>query len=673
MISRTSQSILFLLLVLLLDPYSGKAQQELFDLPSTICTNMRIDLSSKIKNQDDYYWHFCAGDLTRDPVVSNITSPSSVLSPSHTKLLRQGKQFFSFHVNGNGDLIRTDFDKNMDLTSSTNLGDLNGIMPTIATSIDVFQNPSTGDWFGLIVGFDPIDDEGSLVRIEFGASLINNSPVSVNFGKYQNMLRPMDINVVIENSNILAYTINDFDNTLGRVDFGSSVFNNPSVTNLGANFGIVNPSGMVAFEEGGTKYIMAVNAPGGFTLINFGAHWTNSPNGSFLGSYGGRANSPIDITTTVDCGTRYFIIKNRNNLLSYTFTYTGSFTNMQPRIWAPLGHSATPRSLSELYRVDGRVKYLEMDMSNMFQGTFENCNNSFYFREDFTQDPDWVKYYTAGFYTIYLRINEGKPDENVYCHTFEVIDGPVITATSDTLICQRDTAKISAVAGGAISYLWEPDYNISSTTLTDVSVYPDSTTGYTCFIQMANGCLVDTTIDIEVSRVTADAGPDQTVYDGSSVVLGGPGTSESDGVFSYSWYPSDECLTPTQPYTEIQPESSRDFVLTVTNGTGCDHSDTARITVICDDIRLPNAFSPLSGNRDRNRFGLINRALYSLNYFRIYNRYGNLIFEAQDQDDTWDGTYEGELQPQDNYVYEVDAVCEDGYILHKTGTVLLLR
>jgi gliding motility-associated-like protein len=59
--------------------------------------------------------------------------------------------------------------------------------------------------------------------------------------------------------------------------------------------------------------------------------------------------------------------------------------------------------------------------------------------------------------------------------------------------------------------------------------------------------------------------------------------------------------------------------------------------------------------------------------FRIYNRWGQKIFETTIPGQGWDGTYKGVLQPMDVYVYTLEAEFTDGTKTTKKGDITLIR
>ncbi|MFY8004917.1 MAG: PKD domain-containing protein, partial [Chitinophagaceae bacterium] len=110
--------------------------------------------------------------------------------------------------------------------------------------------------------------------------------------------------------------------------------------------------------------------------------------------------------------------------------------------------------------------------------------------------------------------------------------------------------------------------------------------------------------------------------------------------------------------------------LTAYNAAGCDSTVclpvAAKVVPILD---IANAFAPSGNNRTIKvqSFGI-----RQMNW-RIYNRWGVLVFQSTDRNKGWDGTYNGVAQPMDVYTYIIEAVFTDNTKLTKTGDITLLR
>jgi gliding motility-associated-like protein len=112
--------------------------------------------------------------------------------------------------------------------------------------------------------------------------------------------------------------------------------------------------------------------------------------------------------------------------------------------------------------------------------------------------------------------------------------------------------------------------------------------------------------------------------------------------------------------------------LLTTNSFGCTdtvcHPVFALINPLLD---VPNAFTP-------GRFGqnaIIKVMGFGITHmdFRIYNRWGRLVFESTDPDIGWDGYYQGQMQPMDVYAYTLEADFSNGKRITKKGDITLIR
>ncbi|MBU6307732.1 MAG: gliding motility-associated C-terminal domain-containing protein, partial [Bacteroidetes bacterium] len=63
----------------------------------------------------------------------------------------------------------------------------------------------------------------------------------------------------------------------------------------------------------------------------------------------------------------------------------------------------------------------------------------------------------------------------------------------------------------------------------------------------------------------------------------------------------------------------------------------------------------------------------SYNYFRVFNRWGQLVFQTRALNDGWDGTIGGQLQPEGVYVWMIEGLTKDDRLVTKKGTVMLIK
>jgi gliding motility-associated-like protein len=90
------------------------------------------------------------------------------------------------------------------------------------------------------------------------------------------------------------------------------------------------------------------------------------------------------------------------------------------------------------------------------------------------------------------------------------------------------------------------------------------------------------------------------------------------------------------------------------------------------DIYVPNGFTP-NGDGKNDTFTPIPIGIKSYNYFRVFNRWGQIIFSTKKQNDGWDGKLGGKEQPAGAYVWMIEGITKDNRFITKKGTVILIR
>lgn len=246
---------------------------------------------------------------------------------------------------------------------------------------------------------------------------------------------------------------------------------------------------------------------------------------------------------------------------------------------------------------------------------------------------------------------------------------PVVAAVGPGAeICYGEVVHLSA--SGGIQYLWTPATGLDNPHAANPVASPPYSIDYKVVI--SDGiCSKDSAVVSVIVNPLAycDAGHDKNTSIGSVVTL-----NANAGLGTYSWSPADglsctDCLNPAVTATHDTV-----YVLTVTTPSGCRTEDSVRIRVACVDdvIYVPNAFTPNDDNRNET-FRIRSYGLKSINYLRIFNRWGQLIFESNDLDTGWDGKFKGVNAPPGVYVYYLEAVCSSGELIKKQGNVTLIR
>jgi len=122
----------------------------------------------------------------------------------------------------------------------------------------------------------------------------------------------------------------------------------------------------------------------------------------------------------------------------------------------------------------------------------------------------------------------------------------------------------------------------------------------------------------------------------------------------------------------MPPVNTRYFVTGITE-YGCIGKDSIDVLVNPETLLdIPNAFTP-GGYPPNNEIKIIKRGIATLKYFRIFNRWGEKVFETANIDEGWDGYHKGTLQQIGVYVYMIEAVTNTGVVFKKQGNITLIR
>jgi PKD repeat protein len=115
------------------------------------------------------------------------------------------------------------------------------------------------------------------------------------------------------------------------------------------------------------------------------------------------------------------------------------------------------------------------------------------------------------------------------------------------------------------------------------------------------------------------------------------------------------------------------YMVTATDSVGCVGESSLRVTVFSTlpDLLVPNAFTP--GRASNSVFRPVPVGISRLDYFRVYNRLGELVYSTSQMGEGWDGRVSGVVQGSGTYVWVAEALTYAGVKIVKNGFVILVR
>ncbi|HEX2535878.1 MAG TPA: PKD domain-containing protein [Chitinophagaceae bacterium] len=142
---------------------------------------------------------------------------------------------------------------------------------------------------------------------------------------------------------------------------------------------------------------------------------------------------------------------------------------------------------------------------------------------------------------------------------------------------------------------------------------------------------------------------------------------------AYHWRPAIEVSDPFSRTPVLTPTAERRYTVRITTVSGCTINDTLEVKLITkSEVFVPKAFSP-DGNGSNDRLRPILLGIEEIRSFRVFNRWGQLVYQTQKVGEGWDGTIRGVRQPSEAYTWVFEGIDGDGKPVKASGKSLLIR
>lgn len=275
-------------------------------------------------------------------------------------------------------------------------------------------------------------------------------------------------------------------------------------------------------------------------------------------------------------------------------------------------------------------------------------------------------------YTVLARIGSCTAQRDI---GVTAIPYPVANAGPDTTICYNTPAYLHGTHNGT-SFAWSPTSNLVNSNTLDPIAYPAGPLQrYTLStLNPTSGCPkpgYDTVLVTVLPKIRAFAGRD------TIVVVDQPLQLNAEGGVSYIWSPptglnNSNIKNPIGRYGQ-EVDSIR-YVVQVFNEKGCFDTTSVNVIVFKTNpwVFVPTAFTP-NGDGLNDVIRPVAVGVKDIKYFRIYNRWGQLIFSTTTNGQGWDGKIGGVPQGSNVFVWMVQAIDYLDKPIFLKGTVTLVR
>jgi len=223
-------------------------------------------------------------------------------------------------------------------------------------------------------------------------------------------------------------------------------------------------------------------------------------------------------------------------------------------------------------------------------------------------------------------------------------------------------------------------YTINDSSFQDENLFLGLSAGtYSVRIEDAEGCTISEEVTIDQpAQLTVDAGPDQIIRLGEEADLRAVANFLP---VIYQWNPTD-LLTCSDCSSPIAfPVNTTTFNISIEDPTGCTATDEVVVSVAkLRDLYIPNAFSP-NGDGDNDYFTIYaGPDVESIELLRIFDRWGNLVYQGQDIPPGsegevlgWDGIYQGRELDSAVFTYVAEIRFIDQVTEVYKGDITLMR
>ena len=254
---------------------------------------------------------------------------------------------------------------------------------------------------------------------------------------------------------------------------------------------------------------------------------------------------------------------------------------------------------------------------------------------------------------------------------------PVPNAGAPGFICYGQTYQLNG--SGGMQYSWTPSTYLNNPSLPNPISAATKTITYTLSIVAdLNGCssLVtdDVTVDVTPPVKIYTFPADTILYPGDRIQFRAVSAVPSANIFN--WTPNLNISNPNvynPDVTAVNIGDSIVYKVTASSAAGCTGEAYVRFRVYKGpELYVPTAFTP-NGDGLNDRFYPFPVGIKAINYFRVFNRWGQQIFSSTTLYKGWDGKLQGVDQPSGVYVWMAQGIDKDNKAITRQGTVTVIR
>jgi gliding motility-associated-like protein len=252
------------------------------------------------------------------------------------------------------------------------------------------------------------------------------------------------------------------------------------------------------------------------------------------------------------------------------------------------------------------------------------------------------------------------------------IEPSVNLTAEDAAICFGE--EVQLFVEGSDNVRWSPSEGLSCDDCTNPIADPRVTTTYTISAESCMGTTTETSITVVVNNPPSlTLSTNNDVLPGEEIILT---AASSDPNAIITWYHNGEVICENCLEYTVGPSLNMSYMVVVEDENGCSNADVIDVNIndACSlsNFEIPNIISP-NGDGYNDKFEIKYEGVNEVSLLRIYNRWGELVYETEDISIFWDGTFKGQHLNPGVYIYYLEGLCLDDEAFTKTGNITILK
>lgn len=255
-----------------------------------------------------------------------------------------------------------------------------------------------------------------------------------------------------------------------------------------------------------------------------------------------------------------------------------------------------------------------------------------------------------------------------------VMDAPIAKVSNDITICYGESTELHGSGGD--KYTWSPStYLIDAHSATPLVQKPAASVAYQLSVEDQYGCRSITPSSVKVVVTAAPnlfAGNDTSIVMNEPIQLTALDVNNS-GFITYQWSPEFGLSDPGSSAPVVKIDRDITYTVKAHTAAGCEGLDEIQIKAYQKaEIYVASAFTP-NGDNINDILRAMPVGINRFNYFSVFDRWGNLVFNTNTPTLGWNGSINGKNVATGAFVWKAQGIDFKGNLIFRKGVVTIIQ